>query len=363
MKLEKSLNFTEIGGWAQLKRYLYSKVPHSKRLRFSLFKEWAILQGMELLIQFLIFFTACGLIFKTTDFFVRGTVDLAEALRIPKVFIGVTLVSLVTTAPELIVSVTSSYLGESGMAVGNALGSCLCNISLVFGVGIFLKEVVVKKEDYKYKLSFLVGALLLVFGFIANGVLSLFEAIILLSVLTVFLVINYRLVLNERATIEDIIPHDKKKDLVRKGIFYFLIGGIGTVLLARYGMVTTGINIATALNIPPIIIGLSLVALGTSLPELFTVIISSRKGHSDIAFGNVVGANLLNLLFVLGTSAAVNPLTIDKQTIAFTMPALIAITLIMFILGFNNLKYSRKEGWVLLGCYSLYLFILFGFLY
>jgi len=318
---------------------------------------------MSLASNLLILIGACLLIFKTTELFVRGTVDLAAALRLPKVFIGITLVSLVTTAPEFVVSVSSSYIGESGMAVGNALGSCICNIGLAFAVGIILKELHVHKEDYKSKLFFLVGVLLLVFFFISNGLISRFEAFILFALLALFLVLNYRVAISERKNIEESVHPDKKKDLIKKGTLYFLLGGVGTVLLARYGMVYPGINIAQALHVPPIIIGLSAIAVGTSLPELFTAIIASRKGHSEIALGNVVGANVLNLLLILGASAFVNPLTIDRQTIFFTMPAVLILTLVMFFLGYKNLKFGHKEGVILLILYVCYLIALFTFVY
>jgi len=318
---------------------------------------------MFLLANILILIGACLLIFKTTELFVRGTVDLATALRLPKVFVGLTLVSLVTTAPEFIVSVSSSYIGNSGMAVGNALGSCICNIGLVFATGILLKELRIHEKDYKSKLFFLVGILLLMFLFITNGWISRIEAFILLAILAVFMFLNYRIAMEERETIQEMIHPDKKNDLIKKGGLLFLFGGIGTVLLARYGMVNTGINIATLLNVPSIIIGLSIIAIGTSLPELVTVIVSSRGGHSEIALGNVIGANILNLLLVLGSSALINPLTIDTQTIFFTMPAVLALTLVMFFLGFKDHRYSKREGFILLGLYLFYLTALFTFLY
>lgn len=319
---------------------------------------------MEVLLNFAILIGACVLIFKTTDYFVHGAVDLAAAFHLPKVFVGVTLVSLLTTAPEFIVSVSSSYLGNPGMAVGNALGSCICNIGLVFATGIMLKEVVVHKNDFKYKLSFLVGVLLLMYAFITNNVISYREGIFLLVILVFFLVINYRVAIKDRESlITEVIHPDQRKVMIKKGTFYFLIGGIGTVLLARYGMVTTGINIATALKVPPIIIGLTMIAVGTSLPELFTAIIASRKGHSEIALGNVIGANILNLLLVLGASSLINPLTIDRQTVRFTMPAVLVLTLVMFFLGWNDLRYHKREGRVLLACYILYLTLLFTVIY
>jgi len=146
---------------------------------------------MFLLANILILIGACLLIFKTTELFVRGTVDLATALRLPKLFVGLTLVSLVTTAPEFIVSVSSSYIGNSGMAVGNALGSCICNIGLVFATGILLKELRIHEKDYKSKLFFLVGILLLMFLFITNGWISRIEALILLAILAVFYVYKF----------------------------------------------------------------------------------------------------------------------------------------------------------------------------
>jgi len=137
---------------------------------------------MFLLANILILIGACLLIFKTTELFVRGTVDLATALRLPKVFVGITLVSLVTTAPEFIVSVSSSFIGNSGMAVGNALGSCICNIGLVFATCIILKELRIHEKDYKSKLIFLVVILFLVYLFILNGLIGRFEALFLLAI-------------------------------------------------------------------------------------------------------------------------------------------------------------------------------------
>ncbi len=318
---------------------------------------------MALFIQFLIFGVACGLIFKTTDLFIRGTVDLAEALHLPKIFVGVTLVSLVTTAPEFIVSVTSSYLGDSGMSVGNALGSCICNTGLIFAIGIMLKDIAVKKIEFKTKFPFLIGALILLFPFMFNGTISRPEATLLLAVFVVFLILNYRLVLQERNHLEELVHPDTKKDLLKKGTLCFLIGGAGTVLLARYGMLNPGIAIAQAFHVPSIIIGLTLVAVGTSLPELFTAIISSQKGHGDIALGNVIGANLMNVLYILGTSALVRPLAIDRPTLIFSLPVALALTLLMFFLGLRRLRYNRRDGFILLGFYLLYVIVLISFLY
>ncbi len=330
----------------------------------TILKWFSIIRHM-LIINILILAGSGLLIFKTTDWFVRGTVDIASALRLPKVFIALTLVSIMTTAPEFIVSVFSSYIGEPGVAVGNALGSCICNIGLVFAVGVLIKKIVAEKEDFLYKITFLLLISLLMAFFTYDGIITKFESIFLIILLVAFLGVNFYIGIKGKVSIEkneEAKPEDKKH-LLRNGAFFFLIGGLGTVLLARFGLLNSGIAIAHALGAPPILVGLTLIAIGTSLPELFTAIIAAKKGHSDIALGNVIGANTLNLLWVLGAAGLVNPLPIDTETIQFTLPSVIALTVLLFVLGITNRTYDRKEGIVLLLGYITYIVTLIFFIY
>lgn len=318
---------------------------------------------MGIIFHFIVFFAAGFLILKSADLFIKGALEISLSLRLSKVFIGATIVSIVTTTPELMVSSMSSAIGETGMAAGNAIGSCICNIGLVFAIGAIMKDVPVTKEDLKYKVAFLLVSLIAVYLLIIDGLLSKVEAIGLLFLFVIFIFINYRLALKGRIPTDITLQVSRSNHLLKKGIISFLLGGVFTVIIARYGLVYPGLAIADFLKVPPAVIGLSMIALGTSLPELFTTIVSSRKEHSEIALGNVVGASILNLLLVLGVSALINPLIIDRQTIVFNMPVAGLFGVMMLIMGFRNLRFSRFKGIIMLTIYVLYIAALFSIIY
>jgi len=313
-----------------------------------------------------VFLIAALLIMWSAEIFVKGAVEISLALRLKKIFVAATIVSLVTTLPEFIVSVYSSSIGQPGMAVGNAVGSCICNIGLVLAVGAMMREVKVERQDFVPRMLGLLASLLIVYFASFDGVISRTEALILLVFLAAYFGYNYRLARRRKEEIEDIEEladiKGKKADLFR-GTGLFLTGGILTIIFARYGLVDTGLNAANLLNIPPILIGLTLTAIGTSLPELFTAIASSREKHGDIIVGNVIGANVLDLLWVLGFAALLRPLSIDRQTLVFNMPFAIFITAVMFFFGLKGLNFGKSKGIVLLGLYVLYIVALYMFLY
>ncbi len=320
--------------------------------------------------NFIIFFLAGFLILKSTDVFVKGAVEVSAALTMSKVLVGATLVSLITTTPEFAVSMTSSYVGQTGMAVGDAVGSCICNVGLILAVGCVIQDITIKKDDVKYRIAYLIVALSVAYVFMSNGVISREDAVVMLALLVIFLIHNYSVVIKHKRRehefyelLDDAIGPRSDKASLRKGGISLLFGGITTVLLAQFGLLVCGLNIATLFNVPPILIGLSLVAVGTSLPDLFVAVVSSRKQHGEIALGDVIGANILNLLGVLGIAALIRPLPVDTQTLNFNMPVTIVFTLTMLILAGKSLQFRRKAGVLLLGSYVTYLIVLFAFVY
>jgi cation:H+ antiporter len=317
-----------------------------------------------MLINVLIFFVAGALIMKATELFLDGAVEVAKALRLQKIFIAATIVSLITTLPEFIVSTSSSYLGQAGMAVGNAIGSCVCNIGLILAVGAIIKTIDIDKKDFAQRTLAMLGSCILVLLFSLDGQISRFEAVILLVFLSLYLYANYRAALKNRVEVEaGLADYDEEKNNLRGSLTQLVFGGFLVVILARYGLVETGLNIASILQLPPIVIGLSLTALGTSLPELFTSILASRKRHGEIALGNVIGANILDLLWVIGFAALIRPLAIDRQTIVFHLPAAIFIALVMLWLGLRGQGLDRRKGLGLLSLYIIYIISLYFFIY
>jgi cation:H+ antiporter len=330
-----------------------------------------MISAIAVILNFVIFFLAGFLILKSTDVFVKGAVEVSAALTLSKVLVGPTLVSLITTTPEFAVSATSSYVGQTSMAVGDAVGSCICNVGLILAVGCIIRDITVRRDDLKYRIVYLVVALSVAYLFMSSGVVGREDAVAMLALLIIFLVHNYSIVVVKHRRreqklyelLDEAVSQRRDKASLRKGVISLVFGGVTTVLLAQYGLLGSGLNIATLLNVPPILIGLSLVAVGTSLPDLFVAVVSSRKQHGEIVLGDVIGANILNLLGVLGIAALIRPLPVDTQTLEFNMPVAIFITLIMLALAGRSLQFRRKAGVLLLGVYVTYLIVLFTFVY
>jgi len=321
--------------------------------------------------DFIIFIIAIAVIIKSADLFTSGASALAQALRIPRMIIGLTIVSLATTTPELTVSAISSHLHLGGIAVGNALGSCIANIGLVLGLAAVARPIHFQPKLIKLELKFLIGVAVFLFLLMLNfrrglgdilqgGTLSSGDGLLLLGLLVAsFTYIIVRELRIRGKTVGNSDPPPRMK----KDVLKFLIGAVGVVASAKYGIIPSGVSIAKFLGVPEIVIGLSLVAVGTSLPELFTALVAASKKMGDIAAGNVIGANILNILWVLGVSSLINPLAIDSQTLRITMPVLLSFIIVMLIFARSGFRLVRWEGGVLLLIYSAYIAYLFKFAY
>lgn len=317
---------------------------------------------MPVYFDFIIFFAASVIIFKSADLFTTGASGIARALRIPRFIIGLTIVSMATTLPEFTVSVFSSYMGSSGMAMGNAVGSCIANIGLVLGGAAVLGGFIhFQGTLVKQELRFLIASSLLLFVLAADSVLSRTDGAILSIVFVAALTYLIRRELKARrnraheAAVSDAA--------LLKNTGKFLLGALGVVLAARYGIIPYGINIARFFKVPEVVIGLTLVAVATSLPELFTALVAAWKKMGDIAAGNVIGANIINVLWTLGVSGLVRPLEIDPQTVNATVPVMLILTLAIFFFCRSKSALTRREGIFLLVFYAGYLVYLLRFAY
>lgn len=197
----------------------------------------------------------------------------------------------------------------------------------------------------------------MVYLFIADGILNRMEAAVLLILQVAFLFYNYREAVHARKNMK--LENQAGTLTIRKSLAYFLGGGAGTILLAKYGLVEPAVDIAMFFQVPMLLIGLTMVAIGTSLPELFTSIVSSKNSQQDLSFGNIIGANILNLLLILGIAGLIHPLTINRQVLVLIMPFAVLITAVLLVLGIRRLKFDKKAGIVLAGIYVLYLIALF----
>ena len=306
----------------------------------------------------LLFAASLLLITKGADWFIESAVSISEKSGIPKIIIGATIVSFATTAPEFAVSATAAYMNHTEMTIGNAVGSAICNIGLVLGSIIIIKAIPVDLESFLRKGAFMLlsGAALILTTL--DGMLSRFDGILLFLIFVGFLYYNYRL---QTAIFKD-DPNSKpdRSQMVglKKDIAFFILGALCVVIGSRI-LIDTGITIAKMFGVPEMIIGLTLLALGTSLPELITAISATIKGHQDLSIGNILGANTMDIALILGVSSQIRPLPIIPQSISYDFPVMMFIMVILILFGITKKRFDRWEGAVILCSYLAYVTGLF----
>lgn len=294
---------------------------------------------------------------KCADLFVDSAVGIADRLKIPKIVIGIVLVSLATTSPELSVSMMAALEGKPEMALGNAVGSVICNAGVALALcAVFSKmPVPVLRHAFRTAGGFLVFSSLLAFLFIAvDGTLGRLEGALLLLCFAGylgFLVQQYRRGHLSEALSDTVAPLSKRPLLL---VLQFAVG-LGGVILSSKFVVVSAVKIANHMGVPEAVISLTLVALGTSIPEVATSVVSAIKGQGALSIGNILGANIMNICWVAGASALANPLTLSRREIYFMFPAMfIMIAVTLFVLHTKK-ALSRREGVVLFLVYLAYL--------
>ncbi len=294
------------------------------------------------------------LLVKSADLFVDGCSRLARAFGISTLIIGLTIVSFGTSAPEAAVSIIASLNGNNDISIGNVVGSNICNLLLVLGVsGIFGNLTVKRKIVYRdmvYSLFSYVVLLILTAGFFINGeksgVITRTNGLILLCFLGIYL---YALLVDAKSGHQE---HDDKVRFSFKDLFFAFLGLIGIIGGGEL-VVNSATSIAEWMGISNHIIALTVVAIGTSLPELVTSVIAAKKGESDIAIGNVIGSNIFNIFFILGAASAVSPITFDMNTLMDIIFMLIAGVVVFFFV-LKNFRIGNKKGPILVFLYICY---------
>jgi len=317
-------------------------------------------------IQVLWLVVGLALLIKGGDLFVSAALRIAEFLRMPRVVIGSTLVSLATTTPELVVSVVAGSKGESGLAVGNAIGSCICNIGLILGITAAFRHVDVHPKALRTPLIAMFGFAMLLFIMSFDLRLSHWQGVLLVAGGLVYFVFDFMdharnakpEVVAEARAIEQAVGVRLRWLQGRLGSITQFLLGAGIVIIGSRLLVDSAVNLASALGIPSIIVGLTVVAIGTSMPELVTAITSSRKSVSDLAVGNVLGANIANLTLIVGVAAIMSEVRMSRATQMLNFPAMLVVFGMLLWMLLNDRRISRKEGVTLLLSYSFYLCML-----
>ena len=310
-----------------------------------------------------VFFLILGflLLVKGADLFVDGASSIAKRLRIPSLIIGLTIVAFGTSAPELAVSITAAVKGSNDIALGNVVGSNIFNLLVVIGVSAMICPLAVEKSMIKKDYPLSIGATLLLGLLVMDQFLgkkdamslSRLDGIILLAGFALFMYLTIREGLAKRKeqlqSQEEEIPVKYSLPvsilLSVAGLLGIIFGGDMTVNSAK--------EIARAFGLSEALIGLTIVAIGTSLPELVTSVVASKKGESDIALGNAVGSNLFNILFILGVSSTILPMSVSP-TYLYDIGFLLVVSLLVFIPVAAKQKISRGTGAAMTGAYILY---------
>lgn len=298
------------------------------------------------------------------DRFVAGAAGTARQLGVSTLIIGLTIVGFGTSAPEMLVSAMASFAGNPGLAIGNAIGSNITNIALILGVTALVTPLTVRSETLRRELPLLMAIMLVSVGLLADQELDRIDGILLMVALGGFLVWLIRLGMSSKgsdpiiAEFQDEIPQDMS---LGKGIFW-LVAGLVVLLGSSRLLVWGAVNIAETYGVSDLIIGLTIVAIGTSLPELAASVVAARKGEHDIAIGNVLGSNIFNLLAVMGLPGIIMPGRFEPEVLSRDFPVMIFLTLLFFGLAYGiggTGRITRAAGAVLLACFFGYQLILY----
>lgn len=308
------------------------------------------------------------LLIKGADIFVSGASNISKRLGIPSVIVGLTIVSLGTSAPELAVSAISAIKGNNEIAVGNVLGSNLFNTLVVLGVTTIIMALTIKKSEVKrdYTINILATTVLLFLTFTTilggrDNYISRLDGIVLLigciSYITYLVLSVKRGKVSSENIQEELAVESVSEISIFKSIIKLIIGIAGIVIGGQV-VVDSATNIATSLGMSEKLVGLTIVAIGTSLPELVTSVVAALKGEKDIALGNILGSNIFNILLIIGLSSAISPIAVSNNLL-FDFIFLIIVTLIIGIMIFFNKKeeknFGKKEGIILVAFYVFYM--------
>lgn len=303
----------------------------------------------EILLQLLLLAVGFGMLVKGADWFVDGAAGIAEKFGIPQLVVGLTIVAMGTSAPEAAVSITAALKGTADIAVGNVVGSNILNILIILGLTGLITSVAVQKSTLFYEMPYmLLITVVLLFMGMQGGSVNLVEGIILWVLFILYLAYLFMMAKKGKQSAED----SKETRPVWKLLFWGILGGV-VVVLGSNITVDSATALAEVIGLSEKFIGLTIVALGTSLPELVTSVTAAKKGNADIAIGNIVGSNIFNILFVLGTSALIIPITFESS---FVIDSIISVAagVLLWVATIKKKRLTRPWGIVMLLCYAAY---------
>ena len=307
-----------------------------------------------------------GLVLLTygADRFVIGAAGVGRNLGMSPMIIGLTIVAFATSAPEMLVAGVAALDGATGLAIGNAVGSNIANIGLVLGATVVISPLVVHSSTIKREFPLMFIAVFLAYGLVLDGDLSRFDGVVLL--LGLVSMIGVTVFLGKHSPLDDPVKQEFEEELETElppkvALFWLILGSI-LLLVGSRALVKGAVDIAQVLGVSDLVIGLTIVAIGTSLPELAASLMSAIKGEQDMALGNIIGSNMFNMLAVLCVPGLIHPAGVSKEVLTRDFPFMLLLSALMFFMsyGFRKAgKITKLHGVILLTGFVIYQFILF----
>lgn len=318
-----------------------------------------------MIINLVIFVLGLVVLSWSADRFVYGASALAKNIGVAPMMIGLTIVAMGSSAPEIVVAATASFNGSADTAVGNAIGSNITNIALVLGITCLIKPLVVSSTTLRRELPLMLIITLIGVYFIADNELSRIEGVVLITLFV--LVIAGMALLSFKVEKNDPLIAENETEIpsnvaTSTAIFWVIVGLIVLPLSAHF-LVDSAVFIAKYFGISDLVIGLTIIAIGTSLPELAASIAAVRKGEDDLALGNIIGSNIFNLLAVLAMPGLISPGTIDESAANRDSLVMLGLSILLFIFCFNlkgSRQINRVEGFIFIAIFIAYNYILFA---
>lgn len=304
---------------------------------------------MEILLQFLLLALGFVMLGKGADWFVEGVAALATRFGIPQLVVGLTIVAMGTSAPEAAVSIAAAMKGSADITIGNIVGSNILNILVILGMAAAITPLAVARSTVRVEMPFMIAITVLLFVQGRDGSISLADGLVLAAAFLVYLFYLYKMAMKNNVD-DELQEAGLPVSLCLVGA----IGGLALIILGSNVTVGAATEIAKYAGLSERFIGLTIVALGTSLPELFTSVAAARRGNADIAIGNIVGSNIFNILFVVGLSAMIIDIPFAA---AFNFDTCVAIgaAVLLWLCVLRTQRLARWGGLVMLGCYAVYL--------
>ncbi len=311
---------------------------------------------MEIIFNILLVGAGLTMLYFGAEWLVKGSIAISNKLGVSQLVIGLTVVAFGTSTPELAVSISSAMQGLSDVAIGNVVGSNIVNIGVILGISAIISPIIVSKSAIRKEVPIMIGVSFLLLAVIIDGKIDFVDGLLLAIGIIIFTGYSYRSSKKDTDIEEIPVSQVLQKNVFTKSIA-FMIAGLLLLTGGSFLTVDNAVIIGANFGISELFMGLTIVAIGTSLPELITSIVAARKGHADLAIGNIVGSNIFNILAILGISSLISGITVSEQVL-IDVGIMLAFSLVLIPIMRSGFVISRKEGIVLIAGYVGYVIFL-----